>query len=103
MDCRAEIVSGSTRILMADGETFLIDGETKPAVPLTFSGRPGGRFSVLSYAECSSGVYVQNVKYELVDAILTQSYPLGACNEFINTEPVIVSVRYGRLLIIIEG
>ena len=102
MECAAEIVTERERIFMADGETVSVRREAKPAVPVEFAGRQGARFSVLSYAERSSGVFIKNAKYELADAVLTQSYPVGVSNEFINAEPVTVSVRYGRLLIIAE-
>jgi len=130
MGCDAEIVTAKNRILMADGGTGPArDGTelarggagleyckiglecggvepapngTKPAKPLSFTGRPGGKFSVFSYAERSTGVYVQNVKYELAGAELTRSCPLGFGNEYINTEPVSVSVQSGRLLVILD-
>jgi thiamine pyrophosphokinase len=100
MECAAEIVTGAERLLMADGETVRVRGEPKSAVPLSFCGRAGARFSVLSYAERSSGVSIKNAKYELDGAVLTQSYPVGVSNEFANERPVTVSVRYGRLLVI---
>jgi len=100
MECSAELVTGNERLFFADGETMILHRESKPAVPAEFAGSPGSKFSVLSYTERSSGVRVKNAKYELEDAVLTQSYPIGVGNEIINTDPVIVSVRYGRLLII---
>ena len=92
--CSAMIVTETNIIRMTDGEK-LPEG-------IVFEGRPGGRFSVFSYTEFCSGVYIQNAKYELTDAVLTHSRPLGAGNEFINTEPVKVSVLSGRLLVIID-
>jgi len=100
MDRTAEIVTEIERIFMADGMAASDSRKAKPAAPVTFSGRPGTCFSVLSYAERSSGVFVKNAKYELADAVLTHSCPVGVKNEFINKEPVTVSVRCGRLLII---
>jgi len=87
---------------MADGETETLVREANPPVPVEFAGCPGAKFSVLSFTERSSGVFVGNAKYELDDAVLTQSYPVGVSNEFVNTEPVKVSVRFGRLLIIAD-
>ena len=100
MECEAEIVSGNERLFMADGEAVRVGFEPKPATPAVFFGRPGKNFSVFSYTERSTGVYIQNAKYELDDALLTQSYPLGARNEFINENDVTVSVKFGRLLIV---
>jgi thiamine pyrophosphokinase len=90
------------RLFMADGEAVRVGFEAKPATPAVFCGRAGAKFSVFSYAERSSGVFIQNAKYELDDAILTQSYPVGARNEFVNAEAVTASVRFGRLLIVAE-
>ena len=95
MKCEAEIMTGRERVLM-------VGGEAAAPAPLVFTGRPGLRFSVLSYAERSSGVSIRNAKYELSDAALTHSCPLGVSNECVNTDPVTVSVRYGRLLVIID-
>lgn len=91
-DCDAEIITGSERILM-------IKENTKRTVP----GAPGGKFSVFSYTERSIGVFIENAKYPLVDAVLTHSYPVGVSNEFINDNPAIVSVRQGRLLLIVSA
>ena len=102
MECEAMIVTDRERLFMADGETVSARREARPAGPAVFSGRPGAKFSVLSYAERSSGVYIENARYGLSDAVLTQSYPVGVGNEFVNASPVTVSVRHGRLLIIAE-
>lgn len=123
MKCEASIVTVRERILMAGGEAqpasgtiqpdvgvaqpdggaALSDGGADHAVPLVFTGRPGSRFSALSYTERCSGVCIGNAKYELSNAELTHSHPLGVSNEFINTGPVTVSVRRGRLLVIIDN
>jgi thiamine pyrophosphokinase len=102
MGCVAEIITGAERVFIADGETERLNREVKPSIPAVFSGCSGAKFSVFSYAERSIGVFVLNAKYELSDVVLTHSYPLGVSNEFINKEPVTVSVRFGRLLIIAE-
>ena len=87
MGCEAEILTEKERLFMTGGEAV-------------FSGRPGAKFFVLSYSERSTGVYIENARYGLTDAVLTHSYPIGAGNEFINAAPVRVSVGQGRLLII---
>jgi len=101
MEREAEILTESERLVMADGKTETALFPAKPAVPVTFAGRPGAKFSVLSYTERSSGVFVKNAKFELEDAVLTHSYPIGVSNEFSGAEPVEVLVGSGRLLIII--
>ena len=102
MECEAGIATENEWLFMVDGETLSTRREAKPAMPAIFTGRPGAKFSVMSYAERSSGVSIENAKYGLSDAVLTQSCPVGVDNEFINTESVKVSVRYGRLLIIAD-
>jgi thiamine pyrophosphokinase len=102
LECEAEIVTTGERLFMVDGEAVRVGREPKPATPVVFCGRPGAKFSVFSYAERSSGVYIQNAKYELCGAVLTQSYPIGVRNEFIDEEVVTVSVRFGRLLVVVE-
>ena len=90
-DCEAEIITGSERV-------FIVDGNTKR----TISGVFGGKFSVFSYTERSLGVSIEGARYTLKDATLSHSYPLGVSNEFMNDSPVIVSARQGRLLVIVS-
>jgi len=94
MGCEGEIVTPDERIMMVGGDRM------KPECPLMVKGAAGSKFSVLSYTERSTGVFVGNAKYLLHDAVLTQSNPVGVSNEFINESPATVSVRNGRLLVI---
>ena len=100
--CEAEIAAEHERILMADGGTTDGDGEAIAAKPVVINGQPGIKFSVFSYSERCTGVYIKNAKYELNDVALTHSYPLGVSNEFTEKGPVSISVRKGRLLILIH-
>jgi thiamine pyrophosphokinase len=102
LECKSEIITDSERLLMVDGELVSAVHEPRPAVPLVISESPGTKFSVFSYAERSTGVHIKNAKYELTDTVLTQSYPLGVSNEFINNDPVSISLKFGRLLIVIQ-
>lgn len=54
--------------------------------------------SVFSWSEKSEGVYLRKLKYELNDAVLTNSFPLGVSNEFIGEESSI-TVKKGTLLV----
>jgi thiamine pyrophosphokinase len=60
----------------------------------------GDKFSVFSYEVRSEGIFIIGAKYELKNAYLTQSYPIGVSNEFIGDTPVTIAVRRGRLLIV---
>lgn len=66
---------------------------------ITFEAIQAGYVSVFSYTEKCEGVYLRGLKYELTDAVLTSSFPLGVSNEFIGKESSI-SVRRGTLLIV---
>lgn len=65
---------------------------------LVFDVVDSGYVSVFSHSEKSTGVYLRNLKYELNDATLTNSFPLGVSNEFIGKKSSI-SVKKGTLLI----
>ena len=58
-----------------------------------------GYVSVFSYTEKCTGVYLHGLKYELSDAVLTSTFPLGVSNEFIGKESSI-AVREGTLLVV---
>lgn len=58
-----------------------------------------GYISVFSLTEESTGVYETGLKYELNNATLTSTFPLGVSNEFIGVESCI-KVSEGTLLIV---
>lgn len=64
-----------------------------------FSKRYSGYLSVLSHSAKSEGVYLKGLKYELENAVLENTYPLGVSNEFTGKESL-VSVRKGTLLLV---
>ena len=69
---------------------------------MTFEAISSGYVSVFSHTEKSEGVYLQGLKYELDNAILTNTFPLGVSNEFIGKESSI-SVSRGTLLIVMPS
>lgn len=67
---------------------------------LTIPRKKAGLISVFSYTEECQGVNLQGLKYELTDAVLHSTFPLGISNEFKDTESS-VSVRNGTLLLVL--
>lgn len=66
---------------------------------LCFEKIPCGYVSVFSYSPKSCGVTLCGLRYELENATLTNTFPIGVSNEFINRESII-SVQTGTLLIV---
>ena len=66
---------------------------------LSFPRNASGFVSVFSYSEKSEGVYLKGLKYELDNAVLLNTFPLGVSNEFIGKESVI-AVNNGILLVV---
>lgn len=66
---------------------------------MSFPKTASGYVSVFSHSEKSQGVYLKGLKYELDDAVLTSTFPLGVSNEFIGKYSSI-SVECGTLVIV---
>lgn len=66
---------------------------------LCFERIPYGYVSVFSCSEKAEGVTLCGLKYELNNAVLTNTFPIGVSNEFIGRESSI-SVSDGTLLIV---
>ena len=61
-----------------------------------------GYVSVFSYGEKAEGVTLQNLKYEIADAVLSDNFPIGVSNEFTG-QAASVSVERGRILVIYDN
>lgn len=66
---------------------------------IAFKPIRSGYVSVFSYTEKCCGVYLSGLKYELENAVMANTFPLGVSNEFIGSESSI-SVADGTLLIV---
>ncbi len=60
--------------------------------------RPGWNFSLVSWSDRCTGVFIRGGEYPLEDRILTNSYALGISNEFA-ADTAEISVRDGVLLV----
>lgn len=61
----------------------------------------GWSVSVFAYSEKASGVTVKGLKYPLVNATLTNTFPLGVSNEFAG-DTAKIEVKEGILLIVMS-
>ena len=86
---------GTTAELIGDNEimTILKDEEK------TFFRKDGFYFSVFSFSEKSSGVFLEGVKYPLTNALIDNSFPIGVSNEILD-DYCTVKLKKGTLLIV---
>lgn len=73
--------------------TAVRDGE------LVFGRDASGYVSVFACQGKAEGVFLQGLKYKLENAVLTETFPIGASNEFIGKECRII-VKNGTLLVV---
>ncbi len=66
------------------------------------SEKLSGYISVFSLSDESHGVYLENLKYELQDGVLTSTFSLGTSNEFVGKRGKI-KVGDGTLLVVYPG
>lgn len=59
-----------------------------------------GMLSVFAMGDLAEGVTIQNMKYEVNNATITDDFPIGISNEFVG-EKAYVSVAAGTLLLIV--
>lgn len=65
---------------------------------IRIDGRKGDYISVFALSDTVTGVCLKNLRYELSNHTLTNSFPLGVSNEFTN-ETAEISVREGTLAV----
>lgn len=66
---------------------------------ITLKKKKSGYLSVFAVSSICQGVYEKNLKYELTDYTLTNDFPIGIDNEYINLSPTI-EVKNGTILLI---
>lgn len=69
---------------------------------ITFPPSMSGYLSVFCGSGTADGVTLQGLKYELSDAQLMGSVPLGVSNEFVGA-PARIAVAHGSLLVLWQG
>lgn len=79
------------------GKDAVITAVTNGSV--SFPENASGYLSVFSHSDRSAGVYLKGLKYELENAVLTNTYPLGVSNEFIGEKSKVL-VERGTLLLV---
>ena len=63
----------------------------------------GFHFSVFCHSDCASGVCIRHAKYELEAAQITNGFPIGVSNSFLEGQPAQISVKQGILVILSTG
>lgn len=84
---------------------WFLDGKNKATLrnpgQLTVHKAEGYKISLFAFGDCCEGVAIRGVKYPLENCLLTNSFPLGVSNEFIEKKAEI-SHGSGKLLIILS-
>lgn len=91
-------LSQSNRKGLLFGKDCVITAVTNGS--LTFSDNARGHISVFSFSDTAKGVYLKGLKYELYNATLTSTFPIGVSNEFTSKESI-VTVTDGTILIVL--
>ncbi len=89
--------NGGSGFLIGEGYAATVIKESS----LTFEKGREGTISVFSFGEKCSGISLSGLKYELSDAELSKSFPLGVSNCFTGEEAK-VSIKKGSLLVMWE-
>lgn len=84
------------RLVGSGEESFIISEEC-----YTGTGEPEKTISVFAFSDKAEGVFIKGLKYEVENATLDKSFPLGVSNETLGGE-FRISVRNGTLLVIRE-
>ncbi len=61
-----------------------------------------GFVSIFCLGDKAEGVTLSGLAYELEDAELTDAMPLGVSNELLPDQEAVISVKHGKLLVVLE-
>lgn len=92
----AELAEGGRQGFLFDRECVITAVKN---AEMRFPESASGYLSVFAHSGKAEGVFERGLKYQLTDAVLTDTWALGVSNEFIGEE-AFVSVRKGTLLVV---
>jgi len=92
----------------ANGARAFLVGDSQTATLLTdgtavFHRHCRGIFSVFSFGDTAEGITLSGAKYPTDAISLTNRFPLGVSNAFVEDTETVISVSHGTLLLIWEG
>ncbi len=106
LDHTIATIQTATFVAENGGIAYIYDGNhTVTAIKnsrIKFSNDAKGYISIFALSGVAKGVTIKGLLYELNDAEITPSFPIGVSNEFISKESEII-VKDGILTIIFEG
>lgn len=88
---------GAKGYIISDREIFTVISDSS----ISFKSKAKGIISVFSLSDTAKGVSIKGLSFELLNATLKNSFPIGVSNSF-KGEEAFVSVRKGTLLIITD-
>ncbi len=106
LDHTVATIQSATYVAENGGIAYIYDGNyTVTAIKnssIKFKNNAKGYISIFALSGIAKGVSIKGLLYELNDAEITPSFPIGVSNEFIEKDSEI-SVKVGVLTVIFEG
>ena len=106
LDHTVATIQSASYVAENGGTAYINDGNrTVTAIKnstIKFTSDAKGYISIFALSGVAKGVTIKGLLYELNDAEITPSFPIGVSNEFLNKDSEI-SVNDGVLTIIFEG
>ncbi len=90
---------GTEAYLCSENETVTVLNGTSAE----FSSDSKGKISVFSFGDSATGVNISGLKYNTVGASISNMFPIGVSNEFVEGIPARISAESGIIAIIWDG
>lgn len=84
-----ELIGNNSKVFLVKNESYILPKEES------------GYVSVFALGGNAKGVTLSNLKYEIADAELSDSFPIGVSNEFVGKDAEI-TVNDGILMVVVE-